>query len=189
MAVEHLPFLRAEGRLHDVVIDAVALVGHGLGDPPFPKPFAILLHLVLPTLVAMEYQALQIQILFEGLVLDGAAGEHLRERTESFLGRPFFVGVAVLQPFDPPIVIQPRPIPDAGSEGALAFDARRLDTCLRSLVSFDALKFEFDRVYHEKYPSSCYSGFGVNFSSGRLFLLPSRPPGEDEKTAKRLAWR
>ena len=108
----------------------------------------------------MEDQALQIQILFEGLVPDGAAGEHLRDRTESFLGHPFFVGVAVLQPFDPPIVIQPRPIPDAGSEGTLAFDARRLDTCLRSLVSFDALKFEFERVYHENTPPSVIHDLG-----------------------------
>ena len=38
----------------------------------------------------------------------------------------------------------------------------------RLLPSFDALKFEFEREFHEKYPSSWYPGFGTRFLSTLL---------------------
>ena len=60
MPVEHLAFQGPEERLHDAVVDAVALSGHRLDDAPFLKPLAVLLHLVLPALVAVEDQALQV---------------------------------------------------------------------------------------------------------------------------------
>ena len=68
MAVEHLPFQCSEERLHDAVVDAVALTGHRLDYPFFPKPFAVLPHLVLPALVAVEDQAFQVGVLRERLV-------------------------------------------------------------------------------------------------------------------------
>lgn len=62
-----------------------------------------------------------------GHVPGGAAGEHLRDQAESILCGPFFVGTAVLQPFDPQIAMQSRPMPDVESEGVFALDARRID--------------------------------------------------------------
>ena len=68
MSIEHLPFEGPEERLHDAVVDAVALSGHRLDDAFFLQPFAVPSHLVLPALVAMEDEALQVRVLRERLV-------------------------------------------------------------------------------------------------------------------------
>ena len=65
MPVEHLALHSTEERLHDAVVDAVALSGHRLDDALLLEPLAVLLHLVLPPLVAVEDQPLQLGVLRE----------------------------------------------------------------------------------------------------------------------------
>ena len=40
--------------------------------------------------------------------------------------------------------------------------------CNRLFASSDALKFAFERVFHEKHPSSWHPGFGTHFLSTLL---------------------
>ena len=67
MPIEHLVLHDPEEILHGRVVEAIALPGHRLPDAPLFQLLMVEPHLILPALVAVEDQSLQMPMLGEGL--------------------------------------------------------------------------------------------------------------------------
>ena len=117
VAVEHLVLHDPEEVLHGRVVEAIPFPGHRLPDAPLFQLLMIGFHLVLPSLVAVEDQPLQVPVLGEGfpqhverlgeigaprhVERDDLAIVHVQDRGEvqfaggyvelGYVGRPFLV--------------------------------------------------------------------------------------------------
>ena len=62
----HLGLHRPKEGFHDAVVEAIALSEHRLLDPAVLKRLLVLPHLVLPPLVGMKDEALDVWVVLEG---------------------------------------------------------------------------------------------------------------------------